>query len=330
MDRAILVTGAAGFIGSAVCEALLRQGYQVVGLDNLNAYYSVQLKQDRLERLKEHPSFHFELLDLVDLPGLSLIFQQHRFQKVIHLAAQAGVRYSLTHPEAYIQSNIVAFLNILECCRAIRVAHLVYASSSSVYGANKTFPFSETDRVDHPVSLYAATKKSNELMAHSYAHLYGVPSIGLRFFSVYGPWGRPDMAAFLFTRAIMEGQELSLFNGGEMWRDFTYIEDIVRVICSVTFALPVADPFSGALHRVYNVGHSTPVLVKKMVSLIEMALKKKAKIVALPMQAGDVGATHADIQALINDGHPAPTTSIEEGIPKFVHWFKNYYEKVSV
>jgi UDP-glucuronate 4-epimerase len=329
------VTGAAGFIGFHVSQVLLTRGDQVVGLDNLNDYYPVQLKRDRLSQLTDHDEFHFHELDLADRSGMARLFKGESFDVVVNLAAQAGVRYSLENPHAYIDSNIVGFTNILEGCRHSGVKHLVYASSSSVYGSNTQMPFSVHHNVDHPVSLYAVTKKANELMAHSYSHLYGLPTTGLRFFTVYGPWGRPDMALFLFTRAILEGQPIDVFNEGRMKRDFTYVDDIVNGIVRVCDNIPEPDTHwnsedpdpatSAAPYRVYNIGNNQPVELVRMIEVLEDALGRKAEKNLLPMQPGDVPATYADVEALHRDVGYSPSTSVEEGIPRFVEWYREYH-----
>jgi UDP-glucuronate 4-epimerase len=331
----ILVTGAAGFIGYHTCEALLRRGDEVVGLDNLNAYYEVSLKEARLARLTGRPGFTFSRADVADLEALKAVFQTNRPRSVIHLAAQAGVRYSLQNPHAYVDSNLVGFMNILECCRHGEVEHLVYASSSSVYGANTLMPFSVHHNVDHPVSLYAATKKANELMAHTYSHLYGLPTTGLRFFTVYGPWGRPDMALFLFTRAILEGRPIDLYNEGRMRRDFTYIDDIVEGVVRTLDRIPAGSPeWSGdhpdpgtsrAPYRVYNIGNNQPVELMEFVAAIEEAVGRQAEKRLLPMQPGDVPATWADVDDLMRDTGFRPATPIREGVRRFVAWYRDYY-----
>ncbi len=331
----ILVTGAAGFIGSHVARRLLDRGEDVVGLDNLNAYYDPQLKLDRLARLQERNRFRFVKEDVSDEGEMRRLFAEARFDKVIHLAAQAGVRHSIDNPQAYAQANLVGFLNILEGCRHHDVAHLVYASSSSVYGANEKLPFSTSDNVDHPVSFYAATKKANELMAHSYAHLYRLPVTGLRFFTVYGPWGRPDMALFLFVKNILAGKPIDVFNRGHHMRDFTYIDDIVEGV--VRTADKIAEPAgewdpkapdpatSSAPYRIYNIGNNQPVRLLDFIAAIEKALGKKAIMNLLPMQSGDVESTYADIDALQQVVGFTPSTSIEDGIGKFVAWYREYY-----
>jgi UDP-glucuronate 4-epimerase len=331
----ILVTGAAGFIGSTTTLRLLARGDEVVGLDNLNDYYDVKLKQDRLARLTPHERFRFVKLDVADKAGMEQIFAEERFDRVIHLAAQAGVRYSLKNPAAYVDSNVVGFMNILEGCRHSGVQHLVYASSSSVYGGNTKMPFSEHDSVDHPVSMYAATKKANELMAHTYSHLFGLPTTGLRFFTVYGPWGRPDMALFLFTKAILEGRPIDVFNHGRMQRDFTYVDDIVegviRVMDRVATPNPdyrpeTADPAtSSAPYRVFNIGNHNPVPLLDFIGCIEDALGRKAEKNLLPLQDGDVPATYADVNALTAWTGFAPATDIRTGIGRFVEWYRGYY-----
>jgi UDP-glucuronate 4-epimerase len=331
----ILVTGAAGFIGSHVAQRLLARGDEVVGLDNLNAYYDVSLKEARLARVTPHPGFRFVRLDVGDREGVAELFERGRFDRVVHLAAQAGVRYSLTHPHAYLESNITGFLNILEGCRHHAVEHLVYASSSSVYGANTAMPFSVHDTVDHPVSLYAATKKANELMAHTYSHLYGVPTTGLRFFTVYGPWGRPDMAMFLFAKAILEGRAIDVFNHGRMQRDFTYIDDIVEGVVRVTDRPAPRNPewngaqpdpgTSSAPYRVYNIGNNNPVELMEVIGLIERFLGREAEKRMLDLQPGDVPATYADASDLERDTGFAPATPIEVGVRRFVEWYLDYY-----
>jgi UDP-glucuronate 4-epimerase len=332
----ILVTGAAGFIGSTASLKLLARSDEVVGLDNLNDYYDVNLKKDRLKRLQDKAGFRFVQLDIADRPGMEALFAAEKFDRVIHLAAQAGVRYSLKNPHAYIDSNIVGFTNILEGCRHSKVQHLVYASSSSVYGGNTKMPFSEHDSVDHPVSLYAATKKANELMAHTYSHLYGLPTTGLRFFTVYGPWGRPDMALFLFTKAILEGRAIDVFNYGKMQRDFTYVDDIVegviRVLDRTAEANPTYDPVeadpatSNAPYRVFNIGNNNPVPLLDFIGCIEDALGMKAEKNLLPLQDGDVPATYANTDALRDWVGFVPGTSVETGIANFVAWYREYYK----
>jgi UDP-glucuronate 4-epimerase len=332
----ILVTGAAGFIGFHVCHALLKQGQPVVGIDNLNTYYDPTLKAARLQALRPYPDFHFERLDLSDRPATEQIFTYHCPQRVIHLAAQPGVRYSLENPHAYVDSNLVGFMNVLEGCRHQEVEHLVYASSSSVYGANRTLPFTTNQNVDHPISLYAATKKANELMAHTYSHLYRIPSTGLRFFTVYGPWGRPDMALFKFTQAIVEGQPIQLYNYGQMERDFTYIDDIVDGVLRVLARPPLAAiaheakeidnvAFAPAPHRIFNIGNHRPVALLHFVETLEAALGITATKQLLPMQPGDVPSTYADIADLTKAVGFQPRTPIETGIPRFVNWYRQYY-----
>ena len=331
----ILVTGAAGFIGYHTSERLLARGDTVVGLDNVNDYYDPTLKEARLARLQRRPGFTFVKLDLGDRAGIERLFATERFDKVINLAAQAGVRYSLTNPHTYIDSNLVGFLHILEGCRHHGVQHLTYASSSSVYGANTAMPFSVHQNVDHPLSLYAATKKANELMAHTYSHLYGLPTTGLRFFTVYGPWGRPDMALFLFTKAILEGRPIDVFNHGQMRRDFTYIDDIVEgVIRTSDHTAPpnpawdsdCPDPAtSTAPYRIYNIGNNNPVELMHLIGTLEQALGRTAVKNMLPMQPGDVPATYADVAALEQDVGFAPKTSIETGVARFVAWYRAYY-----
>jgi len=333
-STSILITGAAGFIGYHVATRLLESGSAVVGLDNLNAYYDIGLKEARLALLQKYPRFSFERMDLCDA-SLGGVFSEHAVSRVIHLAAQAGVRYSLTNPEAYIQSNLVAFSRLLECCRKHAVEHFVYASSSSVYGGNTKVPFSVHDNVDHPVSLYAATKKSNELMAHSYAHLFRLPCTGLRFFTVYGPWGRPDMAAFLFCKAMLEGKPIDLFNEGFMRRDFTYVEDIAEGVARVLDRVPQPDPLwdganpdsasSTAPYRIYNIGNHEPVELLRFVEILEVILGRKAEKRLLPMQAGDVPETFASVEELARDTGFSPSTPIETGLRKFVEWYRGYY-----
>lgn len=324
----ILVTGAAGFIGYHVAERLLARGDQVVGLDNLNDYYDPALKRARLRRLEGLPGFRVVRLDLADRAGMAELFATERFDRVIHLAAQAGVRYSITHPAAYLDSNLTGFGHVLEGCRAQDVAHLVYASSSSVYGGNTKMPFAETDVVDHPVSLYAATKKANELMAHTYSHLYGFPTTGLRFFTVYGPWGRPDMAYHLFTRAILAGEAISVFNHGDMKRDFTYIDDIAEGVLRVLDRPATPLGAGSAPYRVFNIGNSEPVQLLDFIGCIERVLGQAATKRLLPMQPGDVPATYASTQALQDWVGFAPSTPLEEGIGHFVRWYREYYGQV--
>jgi len=333
----ILVTGAAGFIGFHLSKYLLARGEEVVGLDNLNDYYDVSLKQARLAQLQEKPNFHFVHLDLADRERMAELFSAERFDKAVNLAAQAGVRYSLTNPHAYIDSNIQGFMNILEGCRHNGVKHLVYASSSSVYGANTSMPFSIHDNIDHPVSIYAATKKANELMAHTYSHLYRLPTTGLRFFTVYGPWGRPDMALFLFTKAILAGEPIQVFNYGKMRRDFTYIDDIVEGVVRVTDRIAVSNPdwdgatpdpgTSAAPYRLYNIGNNQPVELMYLIETLEKSLGKTAKKELLPIQPGDVPATFANVDDLIADVGFKPATAIEDGIDRFVDWYKFYFQK---
>jgi UDP-glucuronate 4-epimerase len=326
-DHAILVTGAAGFIGFHVARRLLAEGRNVVGLDSLNAYYDPGLKQARLDILRGDARFSFVHADLADRHATRELFAKHRFPAVIHLAAQAGVRHSIDHPHAYADANLEGFVNVLEGCRHHDCRHLVYASSSSVYGANAKLPFSVDDRTDHPVSLYAATKKANELMAYSYSHLYRLPVTGLRFFTIYGPWGRPDMAIFLFARAIIEGTPIKLFNHGEMRRDFTYIDDVTRVILRLIDRIPQngADKAGGAPARIYNVGNHHPEQLMHVVALLEKELGREAAKQMLPMQPGDVMETSADIGDLTRDVGFAPQTSIERGIRDFVAWYRAHY-----
>jgi UDP-glucuronate 4-epimerase len=334
----ILVTGAAGFIGAHTSRQLIKQGHDVLGIDNINDYYSVELKHARLDWINSHPEasrFEFIKMDIADRTAMEALFEKHKFERVIHLAAQAGVRYSIENPHAYIDANIVGFMNILEGCRHNNVEHLVYASSSSVYGANESMPFSVDDNVDHPVSLYAASKKANELMAHTYSHLYNLPTTGLRFFTVYGPWGRPDMAPFKFTKAISEGNAIDVYNFGNHRRDFTYIDDIVNGV--VQCAMHIAkgnDSWDGkspnpssskAPWKVYNIGAQTPVHLLTFIETIENALGKTAEKNMLPMQPGDVEATYADVESLSADVGYRPNTSLKEGINAFVGWYREFY-----
>ena len=325
IDGGILVTGAAGFIGYHLCRRLLAAGVAVTGLDNLNDYYDPALKQARLDQLREFPAFSFRRLDLADREGMEKLFAELRPDYVVHLAAQAGVRYSVEHPHVYIESNILGFLNILEGCRHTGVKHLVYASSSSVYGLNTKMPFSVADLTDRPASLYGATKKANELMAHSYSHLYGIPATGLRFFTVYGPWGRPDMAYFSFARDILAGRPIRLFNHGRMQRDFTYIDDIVEGIVRVLRHVPDRPAPGLPPCRVYNIGNENPVELERFVQILEECIGKKAVIEYLPMQAGDVVATYADVQDLAVDVGFHPATPPEVGLQNFVEWYRSYY-----
>jgi UDP-glucuronate 4-epimerase len=331
----VLVTGAAGFIGYHLCERLLEQGQDVCGLDNMNAYYDVTLKEARLARLRHYPDFRFERVELSDLAGMEAFFARCEPEVVVNLAAQAGVRYSLENPHVYVNSNVVGFVNLLECCRNHAVQHLVFASSSSVYGANTHMPFSVQDRVDHPVSLYAATKKSNELMAHTYSHLFRLPVTGLRFFTVYGPWGRPDMAPFLFTKAILEERPIEVFNEGRMKRDFTYVDDIVEGVVRVMIRPPAPDPCwnsdapeantSSAPYRLYNIGNHQPVELMRFIRVIEECTGRKAKMNLRPAQPGDVLTTYADIADLTRDTGFQPSTTIEQGLRQFVSWYRDYY-----
>ncbi len=332
----VLLTGAAGFIGMTTILRLLARGDEVVGLDNLNDYYDVQLKLDRLARLTPQARFRFVKIDVADRAAMAGLFATERFDRVIHLAAQAGVRYSLQNPHAYIDSNIVGFMNVLEGCRHSRVQHLVYASSSSIYGGNTHMPFSEHDSVDHPVSMYAATKKANELMAHTYSHLFGLPTTGLRFFTVYGPWGRPDMALFLFTKAILEGRPIDVFNHGKMQRDFTYVDDIVEGVIRVLdrpaepnpdYVSDTPDPgTSNAPYRVFNIGNHNPVQLLDYIGCVEQALGLKAQMNMLPLQDGDVPATYADVDALRDWVGFTPATDIRQGVQRFVDWYRGYYQ----
>ncbi|CAI1597358.1 dTDP-glucose 4,6-dehydratase 2 [Serratia quinivorans] len=331
-----LVTGAAGFIGYHTAERLLAAGHQVVGIDNLNDYYDVGLKMARLDLLADKPAFRFIKLDLADREGMAQLFAEHLFQRVIHLGAQAGVRYSLDNPLAYADSNLIGHLNVLEGCRHNKVEHLLYASSSSVYGLNRKLPFATEDSVDHPISLYAATKKANELMSHSYSHLYGLPTTGLRFFTVYGPWGRPDMALFKFTKAILAGESIDVYNHGEMHRDFTYIDDIAEAIVRLQAVIPQANASwtveqgspatSSAPYHIYNIGNSSPVKLMEYISALEQALGIEARKNMLPMQPGDVLDTSADTAELYRVIGFKPETSVEEGVKRFVEWYKSFYK----
>ena len=331
----VLVTGAAGFIGAALSTALLARGDDVAGADNLNDYYYVGLKEARLARLEAHPKFSFARIDIADTAALSEVFAGGGFTQVVHLAAQAGVRYSIENPHAYADGNLAGFLNVLEGCRHSRTGHLVFASSSSVYGASVTSPFSENDSVDHPVSLYAATKKANELMAHSYAHLYRLPCTGLRFFTVYGPWGRPDMAYYKFTRGILAGEPIPVYNHGDMARDFTYIDDIVEGVVRILDRPAAPDPgwdpahpavaSSNAPYRIYNIGNNRPVRLMDFIGVLEQCLGRKAVLDLLPMQPGDVPSTAADISALNRATGFAPSTPVETGLARFVDWYRGYH-----
>jgi len=332
----VLVTGAAGFIGFHLSKKFLNEGIKVIGIDNLNDYYSVQLKKDRLAQLFDNPDFSFHHLDIADKTGLMELFRKEKITHVVNLAAQAGVRYSIENPMAYVDSNIVGFANILECCRHNSIKHLVFASSSSVYGLNTKMPFSVHDNVDHPISLYAASKKANELMAHSYAYLYKLPCTGLRFFTVYGPWGRPDMALFLFTKAILEGKPIKVFNYGNMQRDFTYIDDIIEGVYRVTLHIPKPNPdWSGsqpdpssspAPYKIYNIGNNNSVSLNHFIETIEKHLNKKAVKELLPLQPGDVPKTYADVDDLQRDVGFKPDTPIDYGIEQFIIWYKKYYQ----
>jgi len=331
----ILVTGAAGFIGFHTSKRLLEEGHDIIGLDNVNDYYSVELKNSRLDILNKFEKFRMYRDDLADSPAVAGVFKKEQPERVIHLGAQAGVRYSLDHPHAYIQSNVVGTLNILEECRHNLVKHLVYASTSSVYGLNGEYPFSASDSVNHPVSLYGATKKDNELMAHAYAHLYKLPVTGLRFFTVYGPWGRPDMALFIFTKNILEGKPIDVFNRGDMIRDFTYIDDIVEGVVRVVMKIPqpnskwdstLPDPASStAPYRVYNVGSNSPVKLMDFISEIEKNLGKRAQLNLMPFQLGDFHKSHADVSSLVEDFGYKPKFTVQVGVKKFVDWYTNYY-----
>ena len=332
----ILVTGAAGFIGSTLSVKLLERGDEVVGLDNMNDYYDVSLKQARLDRLMPFDNFKFIKLDVADQDGMKAMFEEEKFDRVVHLAAQAGVRYSLENPQAYIDANIVGFMNILEGCRHNKVANLVYASSSSVYGANTSMPFSIHDNIDHPVSMYAATKKANELMAHTYSHLFGLPTTGLRFFTVYGPWGRPDMSLFMFTKNIIEGKPIDVFNYGDHQRDFTYVDDIVEGVTRCVDKVATANPdwtgdkpdpgTSKAPYRIYNIGNNNPVHLLTFIETLENALGKKAGKNMLPLQMGDVPATYANVDDLVKDMGYKPEMDLETGIQNFVNWYKDFYK----
>ncbi|AFU98971.1 NAD-dependent epimerase [Simiduia agarivorans] len=332
----VMVTGAAGFIGSTLSHRLLARGDEVIGVDNLNDYYDVTLKHARLDRLTSQPGFQFAKLAIEDKAAVDKVYREHKPDRVVNLAAQAGVRYSLENPQAYIDANITGFLNILEACRHQGTDHLVYASSSSVYGANTAMPFSVHNNVDHPVSLYAASKKANELMAHTYSHLFNIPTTGLRFFTVYGPWGRPDMALFIFTRKILAGEPIDVFNYGKHQRDFTYIDDIVEgVVRTLDHIAPANSNWSGdspdpatskAPYRLYNIGSNNPVELLRYIEILENCLGKKAQMNLLPLQAGDVPATYADVDALIDDVDYKPTTPIEVGIEHFVKWYRDYYK----
>lgn len=325
----VLVTGSAGFIGFHLIRRLLADGVEVVGIDNLTPYYDVSLKQARLDQLNEFDRFQFQHLDIADREGVAQLFQQHHFSHVVNLAAQPGVRYSLENPASYVDTNLVGFANILEGCRHGKVGHLVYASSSSVYGMNQKAPFSTGDNVDYPVSLYAASKKANELMAHSYSHLYDIPVTGLRFFTVYGPWGRPDMAYFSFAKAILSGDPIPVFNRGEMQRDFTYIEDIVEGVVRVMARIPEKKSIPGtnatSSYQLYNIGNNQPETLRDFITAIENACGKKAVLDLLPMQPGDVPITYADIDSLVEDTGFSPNTPLQDGINRFVEWYRNYY-----
>jgi UDP-glucuronate 4-epimerase len=319
----VLVTGAAGFIGHALCERLLARGQRVLGVDSVTSYYEPSLKEARLARLAAWDGFRFERLDLADAARTAELFARERPESVVHLAAQPGVRYSLENPHAYVDANVTGFLNVLEGCRRHPVAHLVFASSSSVYGGNTKVPFSVGDNVDHPVSLYAATKKANELMAHTYSHLFGIPTTGLRFFTVYGPWGRPDMAPMLFTKAILEGRPIRVFNHGKMKRDFTYVDDIAEGVVRVLDRAPA--PAAGPRYQLYNIGNSAPVDLMRFIGVLEEAIGRRAELEMLPMQPGDVPATYADVADLERDTGFRPSTRIEDGLARLVAWYRDYY-----
>ena len=332
----ILVTGAAGFIGFHLSKRLLKEGYRVVGLDNLNTYYDVQLKQDRLAQIENDDAFVFYKADLADYEGVNRLFEQYQFVYVVNLAAQAGVRYSIDNPHAYVESNLTGFVNIIECCRHHKVKHLVYASTSSVYGANQNQPFSEAQGTNHPLALYPATKKANELIAHSYAHLFQLPTTGLRFFTVYGPWGRPDMALFKFTKNILEDKPIDIYNYGNMVRDFTYIDDIVEGVYRAIFKVAEPDPAwdgyhpnpgtSYAPYTIYNIGNNKPTPLAEFIAAIETALGKQAQYNSLPMQPGDVPSTDADVSKLENNLGYKPRIGVQEGVNRFVEWYQGYYE----
>ncbi|AFZ53257.1 NAD-dependent epimerase [Cyanobacterium aponinum] len=325
----ILITGSSGFIGFHLSQRLLNDGYSVIGIDNMNDYYDVSLKQARLEILKQHHNFQFFLLDLVDRISIMNLFKENKITTVVNLAAQAGVRYSLENPHAYVDSNLIGFVNILEACRHHNIQHLVYASSSSVYGANKKIPFSTQDNVDNPVSLYAATKKANELMAHTYSHLYNIPTTGLRFFTVYGTYGRPDMAYFIFTKNILEGKKIKVFNYGDMQRDFTYIDDIIEGVVRVMKQIPTPqtdNPNSKAPYRLYNIGNNKPVKLIDFITTIEKSLGVTAEKEFLPIQPGDVPITYADVDDLYKSVGFKPSTPIEKGIDEFVKWYREFYQ----
>jgi UDP-glucuronate 4-epimerase len=332
----VLVTGAAGFIGFHLARAFLEKGQEIVGLDDLNNYYDVRLKQARLDQLQGMAGFRFVRMDLADAPGINRLFAENRFETVVNLAAQAGVRYSLVNPQAYVRTNIEGFVNILEACRHHNIRHLLYASTSSVYGAVTKMPFSVHQNVDHPVSVYAASKKANELLAHSYSHTLGLPTTGVRFFTVYGPWGRPDMALFLFTRAILAGEPIQVFNHGQMERDFTYIDDIVEGLVRLTERRPQPNPAwrgedpdpatSLAPYRLYNIGNHTPVKLMHLIRALEDCLGRKAQMQLLPMQPGDVRATYADVDDLAREVGFSPQTPIEVGVERFVRWYREFYQ----
>jgi UDP-glucuronate 4-epimerase len=340
INTKILITGSAGFIGFHLAKLLLEKGYEIVGIDNLNDYYDVTLKENRLEILSKYDNFTFQKIDLKDKLQIDEIFASYKFDYVVNLAAQAGVRYSITNPYAYVDSNLIGFINILEACRNNPVKHLLYASSSSVYGGNSVVPFSTNHQVDHPVSLYAATKKSNELMAHTYSHLYNIPTTGLRFFTVYGPWGRPDMAYFSFTKDILAGKPIKVFNYGKMERDFTYVDDIVEGIEKLINRIPISDSNwndatgeqcrSSAPYKIYNIGNNQPIKLEKFISVLEKSLGCEAKKKYMEMQPGDVLRTYADVSDLEKEIGFRPSTSIEDGLQKFVEWYRDYYEKEEV
>ncbi|MBZ8182714.1 NAD-dependent epimerase [Oscillatoria salina] len=323
----ILVTGAAGFVGFHLSQRLIFRGDTVIGLDNLNSYYDISLKKNRLAELEKLPRFSFHKLDLADRENMAKLFSTEQFDLVAHMAAQAGVRYSLENPYAYLDSNLVGFMNILEGCRHSQIKHLVFASSSSVYGKNKKIPFAVEDNVDYPISLYAATKKANELMAHSYSHLYNIPTTGLRFFTVYGPWGRPDMAVFLFTKAILEDKPIKVFNHGQMQRDFTYVDDIVEGVVRVIDKIPAPQgEKTSAPYKIYNIGNNQPIELMQLIETLEECLGKKAIKNMLPMQPGDVPITYANVDDLMQDVGFRPNTPLKVGIEKFVNWYRSYYQ----
>lgn len=323
-NKRILVTGGAGFIGFHLCRSLLEQGYQILAIDNLNNYYDVTLKHNRLKILSQYSHFRFQKINLADRRALETLFCENQPEIVVNLAAQAGVRYSIEHPDAYIESNIIGFFNLLECCRHYAVKHLMFASSSSVYGTNKKVPYSTEDKTDQPASLYAATKKSNELMAYSYCKMYGISATGLRFFTVYGPYGRPDMAYFSFTQKILAGEKIPIYNYGNMYRDFTYIDDIIEAMKAILLTSPVEDE-NGVKYKIYNIGNNHPEKLTNLVSILEEYLEKQAQVELLPMQPGDVYQTYADVETLQKDFGIKPTTSLKQGLLLFIEWYHTYY-----